>query len=212
MIQYYYLVHRLPSVVLLSVVQVISIMTIFSWFNISLRIMPLFVYLSSQSQDGIVPHSYFVFLTLMYLKYKGQVFSRTSLHLDLSEPALFISSFKFWLLHGHHKGILEQTVFKIVVCVLEWTDVSPSDIRGSWLVNDILHKVIWSFVTLNSLVLFIRTVDFTLTISSFSFFKNNELAESTFHRKCENLTGNWISYLEVAFHGEKNKVYLLLTS
>ena len=95
MIQYYYLAHRLPSVVLLSVVQVISIMTIFSWFNINLRIMPLFVYLSSQSQDGMVSHSYFVFLTLMYLKYKGQVFSRTSLNLDLSEPALFISSFKF---------------------------------------------------------------------------------------------------------------------
>lgn len=57
--------------------------------------MPLFVYLSSQSQDGIVPQPYSVFLTLMYLKYKGQVFSRKSLNLDLSEPSLFISSFKF---------------------------------------------------------------------------------------------------------------------
>ena len=116
MIQYCYLAHRLPSVVL-----VISIMAIFSWFNINLRITPFFVYLSSQSQDGIVPRPYFVFLTLMYLKCKGQVFNRTSLNLDLSEPSLFIRSFKFCLLHGHLKGILKQTVFKILICVLDWS-------------------------------------------------------------------------------------------
>ena len=114
MIQYCYLAHRLPSVVL-----VISIMAIFSWFNINLRITPFFVYLSSQSQDGIVPRPYFVFLTLMYLKCKGQVFNRTSLNLDLSVPSLFIRSFKLCLLHGHLKGILKQTVFKILICVLD---------------------------------------------------------------------------------------------
>ena len=170
MIQCYYLAHSLPShfiscpssfyhsafflvqrqfkdyaLICLLVFSVISILALFSWFNINLRIMPSFVYLSSQSHDEIVPQPYFVFLTLMYLNSTGQVFCRMSLNLDLSEASLFIIYFfDFWLLHRHLKGILNQVVFKIHLCILDLTDVSSSDFRGSWLVNDILHKVIWS--------------------------------------------------------------------